>query len=1193
LDPVNILLVDDRPENLLALEAILGELGETLVRANSGEAALKRILETDFAAVLLDVQMPGLSGFEVAKLIRSRERSRHTPVIFLTAAHADEFPIERAYALGAVDYLVKPLVPVILRAKVAVFVDLYRKSQELRAAERRTVEDVYRPQQELWHTTLASIGDAVIATDLSRRVTFLNPEAERLTGWPRAEAVNRQLDEVFAIHTAGSRDRVPCPVGRVLATGQVVGLANHTILVSRDGTERPIDDSAAPIRGEAGDVYGVVLVFRDVTEKYEAERRFREFANTAPAMLWVTDPDGSCSFLSRGWFEFTGQTPDTGLGYGWLDAVHPDDRAAAGEKFRAANAAREAFTLEHRLRRADGADRWVLDMGRPRWAAGGAFLGYVGSVIDITDRREAEEEVRAAEERFQFIRRSSGVGFWYCDLPFDVLVWDETVKAHFHLPPAAHVTIDTFYARLHRDDREMTRGAIERSINDRTQYDVVYRTVAPETGAVKHVRAIGRTYYAADGTPRRFDGVTLDVTAERARETRQELLVKVADRTRAAARPADILAAVVTSLGEHFAANRCTYADVDEAAGVATARGDYAAGVPSIAGQYPVASFGPAVIADLRAGRTVAVADVAADPRTRDAADAYAAVQCRAYVSVPLVKAGRLVATLNVMDGKPRPWSPEDVDLIEAVAERAWQAVEVAHAQAQLVASEGRLQLAVGIAGMGLFEIDLASDRVTVNEPGRAIYGWDSADTTFARVQSHFHPDDRAEVMRRVEAAFDPAGPGGFEVEQRVVRTDGEVRWIRVRGQAFFAGEGKERAAVRCVGSFLDVTDRRQMEDVLRRQADQLVEEDRRKDLFLALLAHELRNPLAPIRNGLQVIRLSEDRKHRERSQAMMDRQLTHMVRLIDDLLDITRIRQNKMELRRARIDLAAVVESAVETAQPLVQAAKHELTVAVPPDPVLLDADLTRLAQVFSNLLLNAAKYTEPGGKIWLTAAREGGEVVVAVRDTGIGIPAESLKSIFDMFSQVDSSIERTTGGLGIGLALVKGLVEMHGGIVTADSPGRGQGSTFTVRLPVPDDRAAAAQPAAEGRAAAPAGRRILVADDNRDSAETMAMMLALLGHDVRTAHDGLAAVAAAAEFRPDFILMDVGMPRLNGLDATRRIREKPGGQLPVIISLTGWGQESDYLKSIDAGCDGHLVKPVELAELEKMLKTHYRPRG
>jgi PAS domain S-box-containing protein len=372
-----------------------------------------------------------------------------------------------------------------------------------------------------------------------------------------------------------------------------------------------------------------------------------------------------------------------------------------------------------------------------------------------------------------------------------------------------------------------------------------------------------------------------------------------------------------------------------------------------------------------------------------------------------------------------------------------------------------------------------------------------------------------------------------------------------------------------------DITERRAMEDSLR-------EADRRKDEFLALLAHELRNPLAPIRNGLQVVRLTGNPASRDRALEMMDRQLTHMVRLVDDLLDVSRITRNKMQLRPEPVRLDEVVASAVETARPLIDAGGHELAVGLPPEPVVLEADPIRLAQVFANLLTNSAKYTPRGGRISLAARSGGGELVVTVRDNGIGIPAHALPRIFDMFSQVDRSVERNAGGLGIGLALVKGLTEMHGGTVTAESAGPEMGSTFTVRLPLPG-RAPPAPPAGAAPPASPL--RVLVVDDNRDGADSMAEMLRLMGHEAHTAHDGLEGVEAAERLRPDLVLMDMGMPRLYGLDATRLIRRKPWGGGVTVVALTGWGQEGDRERSREAGCDAHLVKPVGLPELEKLL--------
>jgi CheY-like chemotaxis protein len=316
-----------------------------------------------------------------------------------------------------------------------------------------------------------------------------------------------------------------------------------------------------------------------------------------------------------------------------------------------------------------------------------------------------------------------------------------------------------------------------------------------------------------------------------------------------------------------------------------------------------------------------------------------------------------------------------------------------------------------------------------------------------------------------------------------------------------------------------------------------------------------------------------------------MDRQLTHMVRLIDDLLDVSRITRGKMELRRSRVRLEDVIGSAVETARPLVDGAGHELAVNLPPEPVVLDADLTRLAQVFANLLTNSAKYTPPRGQIRLTAVRDGAEIIATVQDTGIGIPCESLPRVFDMFSQVDRSFEKEAGGLGIGLALVKGLTEMHDGTVSVESEGPGRGTTFTVRLPVAAVRTEPTEAATTELERGRAGRRVLVVDDSLDGVESLAEMLRLLGHEVHTAHDGVGAIEAAERVRPDLILMDVGMPKLNGLDATRRIRKELWGRGMTVIALTGWGQEGDRERSREAGCNGHLVKPVGIAELHRLL--------
>jgi len=372
-----------------------------------------------------------------------------------------------------------------------------------------------------------------------------------------------------------------------------------------------------------------------------------------------------------------------------------------------------------------------------------------------------------------------------------------------------------------------------------------------------------------------------------------------------------------------------------------------------------------------------------------------------------------------------------------------------------------------------------------------------------------------------------------------------------------------------------------------RAQLVSLEDADRRKDEFLATLAHELRNPLAPIRNSVELLRLAGDKQPVVQNLAdMMGRQVAHIVRLVDDLLEISRITRGAIELRRVPVQLAAVVSSAVETSRTIIDAGQHRLEMSLPAEEVWLDADPTRLAQVISNLLNNAAKYTDPGGRIRVAAQLDGGEVVIEVRDTGIGIPAALLPRVFEMFAQGSHAAARESGGLGIGLTLVRSLVEMHGGRVTAASDGAGKGSVLTVRLPVigPVRQAGTPQPA-PAPAAMKSLPRILVVDDNHDAADSLGALLEIIGARVIVAHDGPTALELVEAHQPDIVFLDIGMPQMDGYEVARRIRQLPQAADTILVALTGWGQEKDRLQSEAAGFDRHLVKPADLDALRALL--------
>ncbi len=698
---------------------------------------------------------------------------------------------DRAYRTAILTGLISGLLAL---AALTAFLIALRKYLNARDHAATTIA----AQAENLKITLTSIGDGVITTDAQGRVTNLNPVAEALTGWTIAEAMSQPLEQVFQIVNESSRESVPNPAFRALAEGTIVGLANHTVLIAKDGIERPIDDNAAPIRDRSGEVIGCVLVFRDVSDRQrqerqlraeqkrlaESEQRFLQIADTMPQIVWVTRPDGYHEYYNRRWYDYIGCTPEECLGTGWNAPLHPEDQQKAVDLWSHSLRTGEPYEIEYRFRSYAGEYRWFLGRALPVRDDTGQITRWFGTCTDIEDFKQAEAE---------------------------------------------------------------------------------------------------RNQLAAD-----------------------------------------------------------------------------------------------------------------------------------------------------------------------------------------------------------------------------------------------------------------------------------------------------------------------------------LSEADRRKDEFLATLAHELRNPLAPIRNGLQILqRINSSSSNGtgngngsgsetiERIQAMMVRQLTQMVQLIDELMDVSRISRGKVTLRPEPVEVSAIIEQAVEACRPDVEAAQQVLSVTLPPQSVYLQADSMRLVQVFSNLLNNASKYSETGAEISLNAEQSDRSFTVSIKDTGIGISAEMLPRIFNLFTQVEGAFERASGtaataaqgGLGIGLTLVKQLVDMHEGSVQAYSAGLGRGSEFVVQLPTiaPPDQAA---DSSESNLLASNMRRILIVDDNEDSALTLTMLFEMTGDQTQTAHDGLQAIETAAAFRPDVALLDIGLPGLNGYEVAQHIRQQPWGESMILVALTGWGQIEDREKSSAAGFNAHMVKPVDHDALLALLQ-------
>lgn len=801
---------------------------------------------------------------------------------------------------------------------------------------RKQTERELQQQRERLHTTLESIGDAVIVTDIEGRVTSMNPIARQLTGWGE-DGIGLPLTTVFEIVNETTGHTVENPVERVLREGVVVGLANHTNLITRDRRAIPINDSAAPIRDPEGALLGVVLVFRDVLEERRAERalrrseqQLREMADSMPQIVWTAQPDGRVDYFNRKWYENYGTVENDSheSGLEWSSLLHPDDVQLARARWQDSVASGEPYEIQYRLRnRTTKTYRWHLARGLPVRSAAGEIIRWYGTCTDIEDQKRAEQTSH-------FLADAS------VELA-NLLDYESTLQrvASLAVPDFA----DWCVVDVAGADGQLHRLAVShidsRKINLVCRLQERYPPRPDAPYGAQHVFRTGKS----------------------------ELVAEI---------PASVLQQIAHD-DEHLRL-------LDE-------------------------------------------------------------LGLHSYISVPLIVRGAVFGVLTFV----------------------------------------------------------------LAESGHA---YNSRDLTVAQ-----------DLASRAAIAIDNA----------------------------------------------------------RLYADLKIA-DRRKNEFLAMLAHELRNPLAPIRSGLDVLTLDDCA---DETTSLMMEQVEHLVRLVDDLLDVSRIMQGKIQLRSEPVELATVVQRAVELARGLIENKKHQLHLELPGEPLWIDADPVRLTQVFANLLNNAAKYTDPSGEIWLSAAKGDGEVRVTVRDNGVGIDPPLLPHVFELFTQADRSLDRAQGGLGIGLTLVQTLVRMHGGDIVVHSGGQDLGSEFIVTLPALECHPSAA-PARIDQARPNIPRRILVVDDTPAAARMLGLVLEKLGdHQIEIVHDGPEALIAAERHQPEIVFLDIGLPKMDGAEVARSLRAKPEFADTLLVALTGYGQEEDHRRSKQAGFDIHLVKPATLAGISQVL--------
>ena len=1218
----------------------------------------------------------------------------------------------------------------------------------------RIAQEALRKQSEWLSVTLASIGDAVVTTDTEGRVVFLNGIAQTLTGWSQQEAQGRQLAEVFQIIDEESRQPIEVPAALALKEGSVVGLASHTILVARNGTKTPIDDSAAPIRDDKGQTHGAVLVFRDIAERRKAEVALLQsegelsefFENATVGLHWV-GPDGTVLRINRTELEMLGYTREEYVGR-HIAEFHADSEVIA-DILRRLHAGEELHDYEARMRCKDGSIRHVLLNCNVRWEDG-KFIHIRCFTRDVTDRRQVEE----TQARFAAIVETSQDAIISTTMDGTILSWNAGAEQLFGYladeaigmpvvilhPPDRQDEEQLIMARLRRGERVEPYETVRVS-KDGQPIDVSLSVspVLDSAGRVVAGSKIARDIRANKRAERRLtmqNGVTRAL-AESA--TLNEVSAKI---LRAICEHLGWEVGAIWYVDQHDALLRCSEVwhlpSVQVPQFEATCRGltfQAGIGLPGRVWLKNAAAWIP---------------DVAKDDNFPRAPIANREGLHGAF-GFPIVLNDEVLGVFEFFSHEIRQPDKGLLQMMTAIGSQIGQFIERKRAEEALRDSEQRFRLmAETIPSMlwtaapdgnityanerwfeycGLtpgqnaegwpelvlhpddyqrcveawtralqegteYEIEVRNRRydgayrwfvtqaVPLRDHSGSIVQWfgtttDIDDRKHAEQTSRFLADasatlaelaDYESMLQRVASlavpafadwcAVDMLEPNGSIRRLAVTHTDpvklnlshelfrryppqpsdthgvmnvlrtGEPEWLAAIPDSVLDAMAHDlehlrlirelgmksyicaplRARTRTLGvlSFVttesgrvyDETDLAGAQDLADRAAiaienanllAALKEGDRRKDEFLAMLAHELRNPLAPIRNAVQILRgVGSPVPELRWAAEVIDRQSHQMTKLVDDLLDVSRITKGKIELRKERVELAVLVNTAVEACRPLIQKLGHELIVTVPPQPIHLIADPTRLSQVLLNLLNNAAKYTDQAGRIWVTAEQHNNHVMIRVEDTGIGIPEEMLPRVFEMFTQVDRSLERTEGGLGIGLTLVKRLVEMHGGTVEARSDGPGKGSQFVVSLPFAEEFTdqRTQEPIRDRESlVTPVTRRILVVDDNWDAAESLVMLLRMMGNEVHTAQDGLEAVEIAAAVRPEVVLLDIGLPRLNGYEAARQIREQVGGAEMVLVALTGWGQEEDRRRSKEAGFDHHLTKPVDFDTLQELI--------
>ncbi|WP_416674465.1 PAS domain S-box protein [Egbenema bharatensis] len=1226
--------------------------------------------------ILLPVHSLNAARFDVLKQLKGMG-DRCPPIVVIGGEDA-EIAVQ-AFKHGATDYLIQErMTPEDLHS--TLFSAIEQLEQQLSQANASLQSSLQRCQD------LAEAMPSIVWTaDAAGAVNYWNQRWYEYTGLSQAESLG--VAGVSTVHPE-ERDRTLEQWNQAIACGQPFEIEYR--IRRWDGVYHWFICRAVPTRDQQNQLTGWIGTMTNIDEiKHseallrQSEERFRQMADHAPVVIWVTDPTGYCTYLSQSWYEFTGQTEATGLGFGWLKTIHPEDYERVRENFLTANKQHEAFRLEYRLRRRDGEYRWAIDAASPWFGEDGAFKGYIGSVVDIHDRKQAEEALRRSETRYRTLFESMNEGFCVVEMLFDqhncpydyrfleinpafehqtglyraegktarqllpnleqhwfelygnvalsgepirfehrsdaMNRWFEVSAFHLGSPESRKVAI------LFKDISKRKQAEHERQESQtrfRTLADNIsqFAWMADETGYIfwynqrwfdytgtsleqmqgwgwqqvhhpDHLERVLKKFrqhleageawedifplrgkegqyrwflsraipiQGEQGRVLRWFGTNTDITELRQTEM---ALQQATDRLNIALKSAPLtLFNQDLDLRYTWIYNPTNHYSTAEVMG----RRDEDFTTPESAARLnqlkrEVLKTGSGLRQEVKLtyqDGNVAYYDLVIDP-LRDSQNAIVGVTCAA------------------------------VD----ISEKAKLEADRKQVAESLRQSEDRLRMAIESAQLGTWDWNLKTNQLAWDDGCKAMFGVPSqVEISIEEFFRRLHPEDRDRLEQVVQWSCNPASGGKYEVEYRIIDTQaGSERWIAAKGQVYFdANEHPQRF----IGTVLDITEQKQVEAERERlfQREQAAREEaeranRIKDEFLAILSHELRSPLNPILGWTKLLQSRQfDAETTAQALATIERNAKLQTQLIDDLLDVAKILRGKLSLHVTPVNLTAVIEAAIDTVRTAAEAKSISLHLELP-DVGQVSGDTARLQQIVWNLLSNAIKFTPEGGRVEVKVEQVEHQVQVIVSDTGKGISAAFLPHIFESFRQEDVSTTRKHGGLGLGLAIVRQLVEAHGGTILAESPGEGLGAEFTVQLPLLNTEAVAIQPSRQQPLSELnlAGVRVLAVDDEPDARELLTTLLTEYGANVLTVASAAEALSILQSFRPHVLISDIGMPSVDGYALIQKVRSLPpdqGGQTPA-IALTAYVREADYQRALTSGYQQHVTKPLEIDQL------------